>query len=211
LNARTSEEMLYAAVGRLGLGQRGLTVWKLVSQSPEGVHFSTLREALVPTPSFNELRNALKSLREYRYVEFKGNGSRWGLWHITGKAPLGETLPAWFPNTALQEAGEPAAGPAPKPAAAKHKAEVDEPFHPPVSGVPRGVPNSVFALGAMVNVDRAATREAHFSLSGDGVFTIEHGEAEPIALPPSVTRQMFRYLDRLGGLDLGRLVQEQQI
>lgn len=63
-------------------------------------------------------------------------------------------------------------------------------------------------IDAAHHAPQARTKpEARFSLCSDGVFTIEHGDAEPISLPPSVTREMFRWLDRLGGLDLSHVLE----
>ncbi len=142
-------------------------------------------------------------------------------------------------------------------------------------GVPPGVPNSVFALGAVLNgaTTSAAAAEAagaallaepapapkrelgttaafpwnqppkldiptlgqlpghlvprkpaaepegvlpkpptpRFELHSDGVLVIDPaGDGiEPIALPPTLTRQFFRWLDRIGGLQLSQLLEDE--
>jgi hypothetical protein len=53
----------------------------------------------------------------------------------------------------------------------------------------------------------AAPPEPRFELHSDGVLLIDPAGdgAEPIALHPTVTRHLFRWLDRIGGLRLSRL------
>lgn len=48
----------------------------------------------------------------------------------------------------------------------------------------------------------------HFELHSDGVLVIDAAGdgTEPISLPPTLTRHLFRWLDQLSGLHLSRLV-----
>lgn len=48
----------------------------------------------------------------------------------------------------------------------------------------------------------------HFELHSDGVLVIDPAGdgTEPISLPPTLTRHLFRWLDQLSGLHLSRLV-----
>lgn len=56
----------------------------------------------------------------------------------------------------------------------------------------------------------APAPEPRFELHSDGVLLIDPAGdgTEPIALQPSVTRRLFRWLDQLGGLQLTRLVEQ---
>lgn len=216
----SSTEGLPPKVRQRQLSARSVNVWRIVAAHPKGVHFNAVEEMLRPRCTVTELKSCMQSLRESAYVRFAGHHGRWGLWHITEKPPLGETMPQWKLDALYGEAET-------------------EPATPPVAGVPAGVANSVFRLAVVettmgsapaegvptftgVNIDaptaervfgtRAAAQQqqaARFSLCSDGVFTIEHGDTDPISLPPSVTRQMFRWLDRIGGMQLTQMLEVQ--
>lgn len=153
---------------------------------------------------------------------------------ITAKCPVGQMLQPHAPALPKPEA-------APSPAKS-HKAarkppgdaadddSTEELFAPrvPVSGVPPGVPNSVFALGDMaaglppahngvppplsaaaLAMQPAPAPAPRFALQSTGELVIQYPgpEALPIELPPDVTRALFRFLDLLGGTSLNRLAQ----
>lgn len=56
----------------------------------------------------------------------------------------------------------------------------------------------------------APAAEPRFELHSDGVLLIDPAGdgTEPIALQPTVTRRLFRWLDQIGGLRLSRLVEQ---
>ena len=109
------------------LKPRNLAVWKIVAAQPQGVHLIAILDTLVPKATVQQLSSAMKSLSMQGYLRYQGS-TRWGLWHITDRPPLGEQLPQWKLEALYGESRERHAG-----ATA-------------VEGVPAGVPNSVFAL-----------------------------------------------------------------
>lgn len=236
---------------RQPLGEKSLRVWRLVAAHPKGISMQMLVERLRGVLDRLPVKHTLTSLKLTDYVKYVGNGTRWGLWHITGKLPIGEDAPAWFAETCLSDGHDDTddgAAPAAAPAAA---------------GLPPGAVNSVFSLGAALGAastdagqaapeSAAATpaavpapaadpahpsnwqpaavrqlpaikpslgaavttqlsgqrREPVFTLDSAGHLTIDDGRYDVVKLDPPCTRALFRWLDRMGGLDLGRLVGE---
>ena len=214
----------------------------VAAHMPEGISSEALRAQLHDIPAA-KVTGRLSNLSVQGYLKAEGMG-RGTLWRTT------QLVPKAFMQRATADADD----------------STDALFKvpPPPSGVPRGVANSVFALGSMmagavgsatetvgdvlaeagatvaaVTAPAAAPKPAHapaaepasaapglgwvaaqevaradsqprFELHSEGILVIDPAGdgAEPIALTPTVTRALFRWLDRIGGLQLADLVEE---
>lgn len=189
------------------LSARGLSVWRLVAAAgAAGAYIETLRMQAADVYSKEELRSLLASLSSTGYVQFSGPGTE-GRWSITTKVPLGERAPIWL-------------------AAATHDAEEDQQNPLPPAAPPKVVmPHAPFSVFSQVAEQRAfpekpsptGSSTPRFALDSTGslqLFGLELIDGtdravpgcEQITLSPETTRQLFRWLDRLGGTRLHNLV-----
>jgi hypothetical protein len=188
-------------MGVTRMHSRTVEVWRAVAAQPKGATPGFIRERLRDKYTDVAISSSLKGLRQEEYLVYDGV-SQFGFWRITGKVPFGEQLPAWYLDDDRLPDGTCAdAEPRDPRSAAEHALCI----------------NSVFDLGdrtlaalmaSQTEIDTAIA-PCEFHLASSGHFAIQSQGARPIVLTPDVTRSMFRFLDRLGGLRLSTKLQRQ--
>lgn len=163
---------------RQALGPVSAQVYALIAQEPAGPNVHEIMERAGDLcVSRKQVANALMRMKREGWLVH-----RYGRYYPADNAPpLTEEPPA---------APEPAAAPAPTAVTLPERAALLDWQAPPAARPASTAPAAPV-----------------FSLDSQGTFTIETPDLEqPVALPPRVTRAMFRWLDQLAGLDLERLV-----
>lgn len=234
-------------MSRSGMQHESRLMWRLVRDSqPHSVDLSELQAASGLPKETASMRLKFMCKNDYLTLEPSRTLPRW---RLGDKLPRGES---WL-HGSQQVDDEPKVAAGPKVKAPQSVASslnwgppgTDSPESSEThtqeaapKGVPRGVANSVFALGALIAGtlspaaatgteaachtpqrrelfiqpahQHAQTLNPRFELHSDNMLVIDlSGEdAEPIVLPATVTRALFRWLDRLGGTHLPRLTEE---
>jgi hypothetical protein len=112
-----------------------LDIWRAVrAAAGAGLSTSEVRGIVAGRANDHATEACLQNLRVTGYLRFEGI-TRWGRWHLGTEVP-----PAVLAHERqlAQDDGEPV----------KDTAWDRKPLHKPVSGVPQGVPNSIFSLAA---------------------------------------------------------------
>jgi hypothetical protein len=210
-----------------------LQVWRFVRDAGTSVGLAELHKRFdVGHQDYKATSKRLCNLVTGGYLKSEGTSQAKTLrYRVTEFAPVGQSV---VPNSPAL-----AATAAPK-AAVLDDDRADTYRRPPgVKGVPPGVPNSVFALGALASGQAGeqanplpqhklpparngtpaalppallAPAQPCFALRSTGELVIQYPgpQAAPIELPPDVTRALFRFLDLLGGTSLNRLAAQVQ-